>query len=69
MAELMTVQEAAGFLKVSTSFVYRETAGGRLRHYKVGASNRYSEEQLREWLVEREVKPIGDKGKALSLES
>ena len=56
--ELMTVGEAAAILKVSTSFVYRETAGGRLRHYKVGAGNRYSEDQLREWLAVREVKPV-----------
>ena len=58
MAELITVGEAAAFLKVSTSFVYTETAGGRLRHYKLGASNRYSEQQLQEWLREREIEPV-----------
>jgi excisionase family DNA binding protein len=58
MAQLMTVAEAADFLKVSTSFVYRETAGGRLRHFKVGSANRYSCEQLQEWLAGREVMPV-----------
>jgi excisionase family DNA binding protein len=69
MAELMTVEQAAGFLKVSRSFLYRETAAGKLRHFKLGSANRYSMEQLQEWLAKREVKPVGDKGSALSLVS
>jgi excisionase family DNA binding protein len=66
---LMDITEAAAYLHVSRSFVYRECSRGRLAHFKLGAALRCNEAQLEEWLHGREIKPVGNKGKPLSLVS
>lgn len=55
--QLMTVQEVADRLKVSTSFVYDLLASGELRHFALGrgqGGKRVSEEQLQAYLASHE---------------
>ncbi len=66
MNELFTIQEAAKFLHLHTSSVYRAVERGWLRHYKIGAALRFDEPQLREFLASREVQPL-DQGHVLKL--
>ncbi len=45
-----TVQEVAGFAKVSTRTVMRAIAGGQLKVLRAGAQIRIREEAVWEWL-------------------
>ena len=53
---LMTVDDAAKFLAVSTTLIRREIARGKLRCYRLGrAAIRFSEEQLQDYLQSSEI--------------
>jgi len=55
--KLLTVKDLAERLAVSESFVYARIADGSLKHYRLGKGQggiRVSEEQLQEYLKERE---------------
>lgn len=54
---MMTVAEVAERLKVSESFVYARMKDGSLKHFVLGhgqGGKRVSEEQLQEYLSQRE---------------
>jgi excisionase family DNA binding protein len=55
--ELLTVPEAAKHMRISTSFLYRLTAAGKIRFYKIGSTCRFTNAQLDEWINSREVLP------------
>lgn len=50
MKPLLTVREAARFLNVTESTVYRLSKVGTLPHLRVGRSIRFSEEILEEYV-------------------
>lgn len=50
---LWKVGDAARFLGMSTSWVYKETSAGRLPHVTIGASLRFDPEALREYVRSR----------------
>ena len=62
---LMNIGEAAVYLRVSKSFLYRLTARGAIRHFRVGGAVRFNQEQLDEWLAGHEVQPVGHSPRAL----
>jgi excisionase family DNA binding protein len=62
---LMTIKETAAYLHVSESFVYRLTAAGTIRCYRVGGAVRISEEQVIEWLDAHESRPVGSPPRTL----
>lgn len=48
---LMTVADAAKYLRKSDSWVYKRVAEGRLPHIKIGSSVRFDRKRLEEWVV------------------
>lgn len=46
MSTLLTVKEAAAFLKLSPETIYRATKAGTLPHVRIGRSIRLSKEAL-----------------------
>ncbi len=68
MNGLLTIREAADFLRLHTSSLYRAVERGKIRHYKIGAALRFDEPQLREFLAAQEVCPVA-KGRGLRLAS
>ena len=56
-APLLTIAETAQRLRISKSKLYSIVATGKIGHYKVGGSIRFSEEHVREFLesVERQA--------------
>jgi excisionase family DNA binding protein len=50
MSTLLTVKEAAAFLKLSPDTIYRATKAGTLPHVRIGRSIRLSREALEEYL-------------------
>lgn len=47
---LLTVKEAAAFLRLSPDTIYRATKAGTLPHVRIGRSIRLSKEALEEFL-------------------
>ena len=54
--DLLTVKEAAAFLKLSPDTIYRATKAGTLPHVRIGRSIRLSREALEEVLKNPEPK-------------
>lgn len=50
MSELMTLQEVAGYLRVTTKTIYRLLENGRIPAVKVGHQWRFSKSSVDEWL-------------------
>lgn len=50
MSALLTVKEAAAFLRLAPDTVYRATKAGKLPHARIGRSIRFSQEALEEYL-------------------
>lgn len=57
MEQLMTTQEVAILLQVSTNTIYREAARGKLKKVKVGGLCRYRGEDVQLYIAEQEMKP------------
>lgn len=53
---LLTVKEAAAFLKLSPDTIYRATKAGTLPHVRIGRSIRLSKKALEEFLEHPEPK-------------
>ena len=51
MGPLLNVKEAAEFLNVKESTVYRLSRNGTLPHFRVGRSVRFSKERLENYLA------------------
>jgi excisionase family DNA binding protein len=54
--DLMTVNEAAAFLRVRASWIYSRTRGGDFPVVKLGGHIRVPRRELIEWVNERRVK-------------
>lgn len=54
--DLLTVKEAAAFLKLSPDTIYRATKAGTLPHVRIGRSIRLSREALEDFLKNPEPK-------------
>ncbi len=55
MAELMTLQEVADYLRVTEKTVYRLLKRGRIPAVKVGRQWRFEQDSIDEWLHQRSV--------------
>jgi len=53
MTQLMTIREAAEFLKVSRSYLYQATRRGEVPVMRLGRSLRFSRETLSAWIESR----------------
>lgn len=62
--KLSNIRDAAEYLGVSPSFLYKQTAAGAIRHFKLGSAIRFSETQLSEWLDDHVIHPVGEQRRA-----
>lgn len=51
--QIMTVKEVAEYLKLNDRTVYRMAAAGDIPAFKVGASWRFKQSELEEWMAQR----------------
>ncbi|MHA2061910.1 MAG: helix-turn-helix domain-containing protein [Candidatus Sifarchaeia archaeon] len=58
MANLMTIEEAANYLGIRLSTLYKYTSARKIPHVKVGRLVKFRQEDLENWVNERFVKPI-----------
>jgi excisionase family DNA binding protein len=58
VAQVLTVQDLAHYLKVHPSTIYRLLKTGQLPAFKVGSDWRFNVEDIDHWRVEHETKPI-----------
>ena len=49
--ELLTADEVAGLLRVTTGWVYTETRAGRIPHVPLGRYRRYRRDTILRWLA------------------
>jgi len=63
--ELLTIPEAARFLKISKSKVYQMAKEGKLPHFKIGRNIRIRKEDLKEWLKDYHVPAMEEPSVAL----
>ena len=61
MANVLTLEEAAEFLKVHPSTIYRLVKNRNLPAFKVGSDWRFNLESLNRWIEDREVAYTSDK--------
>jgi excisionase family DNA binding protein len=54
--KLLTVEEVAKKLGISTSWVYKKCIARIMPHIKIGATTRFSEKDLQEWLNAHKIK-------------
>ena len=57
MAEWLTTEEAADYLKLSVGTLRNLTSDGKIPHYKLGQRNRYSVIDLRNLLLQNRRGP------------
>jgi excisionase family DNA binding protein len=55
---LLTIKEAAEYLRVSESWLYRQAAGRSVPHYRLGRSVRFSRQELDAWLRRSQTQGI-----------
>jgi excisionase family DNA binding protein len=48
--DILTVEEAAAYLRIKRSTVYKWVHEGKIPHHKVGGSIRFSRRLLLEWI-------------------
>lgn len=51
--QIMTVKEVAEYLKVNERTVYRLANAGKLPSFRVGASWRFKQAEIENWIVEQ----------------
>ena len=51
--QIMTVKEVAEYLKVNERTVYRLANAGKLPSFKVGASWRFKQIEIENWIIEQ----------------
>jgi len=58
MEKLLTVDEAASLLRLSTSTVYKLTCRKRIPSLKINSALRFDPDELEAWIRKQAVKPI-----------
>ena len=55
--DVFTVKEIAARIGVSSGAIYKAVSNGSLKHYRIGATIRISEQHFQEWLanIERDT--------------
>jgi excisionase family DNA binding protein len=61
MANVMTLEEAAEFLKVHPSTIYRLVKKRSLPAFKMGSDWRFNQESIERWIEDREAAYTTDK--------
>lgn len=61
MTNLLSVSEAAEKLGLKSSTVYKKTSSKEIPFVKLGASVRFKEEELEEWINRQCVRPVTEK--------
>ncbi|MEJ7790233.1 MAG: helix-turn-helix domain-containing protein [Thermoleophilaceae bacterium] len=51
---LLTAEEVAAMIGMTSDWVYGETRAGRIPHVKLGRYRRYRRETIEQWLIELE---------------
>jgi excisionase family DNA binding protein len=52
-AEILTIEEVAGYLKAGKRTVYRLAAGGKIPAFKLGGTWRFRRGELDRWIANR----------------
>jgi excisionase family DNA binding protein len=52
-AEILTIKEVAGYLKVTDRTIYRLAASGRIPAFKVGGMWRFSAKEINRWIEQQ----------------
>lgn len=60
MGNLMTVEQVAEMLQLSTDKVYRMASSMELGSYKIGNVRRFSTAQVEEWLERNRIRSLGE---------
>lgn len=55
MAKVMTLEEAAEFLRVHPSTIYRLLKRHEIPAFKMGSDWRFNQESIERWILEREA--------------
>jgi excisionase family DNA binding protein len=55
MAKVLTLEEAADFLRVHPSTIYRLLRRHEIPAFKMGSDWRFNQESLERWILEREA--------------
>ncbi len=64
--EILTIEEAADFLDLSTSRLYKMTHNKVIPHYKPGGKKIYlKRKELEEWILNGRVESVNDLGEEL----
>lgn len=58
MKPLLTAQQVAEVLGVTTDYIYAETRAGRIPHVKLGRYRRYREEAVEAWIADLEASSV-----------
>ena len=58
MTPLLTIEECARILRISTSTLYKMTSGRRIPFMHVGSRVMFDPEKIQAWLEERSVEPL-----------
>ncbi len=58
MKPLLTAQDIAAALGITTDYVYAETRAGRIPHVKLGRYRRYREEAIEAWIADLEASSV-----------
>jgi excisionase family DNA binding protein len=61
MATIMTLEEAAEFLRVHPSTIYRLLKTHSIPAFKMGSDWRFNQESIQRWVKERESKLDSDR--------
>ena len=55
MTTILTLDEAAEYLRCSPSTIYRLIRQGTIPHFRVGTNYRFSGEELNKWMAAEQV--------------
>jgi excisionase family DNA binding protein len=55
MTTVLALEEAAEFLKVHTSTIYRLLKSHTIPAFKIGSDRRFNQESIQRWIEERET--------------
>lgn len=58
--ELLTVNDLADYLKISTSKIYKMTSEKEIPHIKIGNTLRFDKKTIDKWLSEKNIRTNKD---------
>ena len=63
-AEILTLKEVAGYLKVTERTIYKLAGAKKIPAFKVGGTWRFSRADIDDWIRRQTVESLGDRSSA-----